>query len=117
MSSDSPKPISPEPIDSPPLRLVSAEPGGEEKTGDQGAPAPLAIDSLLRCLLRATLTFDRPVTEADVRAIAPIGQDGMTIDGFIRAADRLGYRAGRTVLSRETARQLPTPFVIVGDWH
>lgn len=114
MSSDSQKSISPELPESPPLRLVSVEAGGDEKANDQGVPAPLVIDSLLRCLLRATLVFDRPVTEADVRALVPVGHDGMTVDSFIRAADRLGYRAGRTVLSAETVQQLPAPFVIVG---
>lgn len=110
MSSDSPTPISPEPPENPSLRLVAADAPAD----NQVAPAPMVVDSLLRCLLRATLTFDRPVTEADVRAMVPIGPDGMTVDTFIRAADRIGYRAGRTVLSAETVRQLPAPFVIVG---
>lgn len=110
MPSDSPKSIAPEPPENPALRVVA----GEVQTDDQVAPAPMVIDSLLRCLLRATLTFDRPVTEADVRAMVPIGPDGMTVDVFIRAADRLGYRAARTVLNAETVRQLPTPFVMAG---
>jgi HlyB family type I secretion system ABC transporter len=62
-----------------------------------------------------TLAFDRPVSEADIRAFTPIGPDGMTIETFFRAADRLGYKVGRTPLNPATAGQMPTPFVMLGQ--
>ena len=90
------------------LRVVPA--GAEPK---EEVPARPRGDDLLRCLLRLSLEFGRPVSEADVRGACPIPPDGMTPEHYLRAAMRLGYRVARHTIGRDGGRGLPTPFVLV----
>ena len=108
--SENPRASDPPGAEPQPLRVVA---GAEADPMPAPAQAPRpSIDALLRCLLRVTLVFDRPVTEAEVRAAVPIPEGGMTPETFLRAADRLGYKAGRTALDARAAEQIPLPFVI-----
>ncbi|MFO0998052.1 MAG: peptidase domain-containing ABC transporter [Alphaproteobacteria bacterium] len=117
MSSDTSWSAQSERAEAPTLRVVSSDSASATEGGaPQGTAASAApVDGLLRCLLRTTLAFDRPVSEADIRAFTPIGPDGMTVETFLRAADRLGYKVGRTALDAATAAQLPTPFITLGS--
>jgi HlyB family type I secretion system ABC transporter len=115
MPNDAPKSTQTERAETPNLRVVSsAASTADESPATQTASAAAPADALLRCLLRATLHFDRPVSEADIRSITPVSPDGMTVESFLRAAGRLGYKVRRTPLNPATASQLPTPFVMVG---
>jgi len=74
-----------------------------------------AGDSLLRCLVRVSYEFGRPVSEAEVRAAVPLAAAGMTVEQFCRAAERLGYQARREgrVAAKDLA-EMPAPLVLVG---
>jgi HlyB family type I secretion system ABC transporter len=78
------------------------------------AASERAVDTLLRCLVRLTLHFGRPVAASDVRAIVPISDDGMTTILFQRAADRLGYVTRAEPLDAQALAAMPAPFVLVG---
>ncbi|MBT5416161.1 MAG: peptidase domain-containing ABC transporter [Rhodospirillaceae bacterium] len=72
------------------------------------------IDGLLRCLIRVTLAYERPVSDSEIRNTIPVTPNGMTIENFLLGADRLGYRAARSDLDATNLERLPTPFVVVG---
>ena len=99
------------------------QPGGPRPdTGHDRAagPAPAAAagaapDSLLFCLIRMSQEFGRPVGEADLRAICPIPADGMAVETFCLAAQRLGYKARPIAIGGAGLAGLPTPFVLVDD--
>ncbi len=71
------------------------------------------VDMLLRCLMRATQFFGKPVGESDIRASAPSIEDRMTLDSFRLAAQRLGYKVGAAALNGQTVEHLPVPFIIL----
>ena len=81
--------------------------------GADGVPEQ-TIDGLLRCLIRVTLAFERPVSDSEIRNTLPVTAGGMTIENFLLAADRLGYRAARGDLDAANLERMPTPFVVVG---
>jgi type I secretion system LssB family ATPase len=90
----------------------------ERRTGDGAAPASgdrrRPVDTLFMALLRLTQEYDRPVSEADVRAACPVPDAGMTVNAFTQAANRLGYRVKRVAFSERNAKQLPMPYVLLG---
>lgn len=93
--------------------VIPVTPGGATTGARDGtAQTGPAIDSLLRCLIRITLAYERPVSESDIRGAVPVPHGGMTIESFLHAADRLGYKAGRTPIEADALRRLPTPFVV-----
>lgn len=70
-------------------------------------------DVLLRCLLYLTQQLGRPVSEADIRALCPIDASGMSELNFLHAAQRLGYKVGRSEIELKTLDGAPTPFVLL----
>jgi ATP-binding cassette, subfamily B, bacterial HlyB/CyaB len=84
--------------------------GATRKSNENRRP----VDTLFMALMRLAREFDRPVSEADIRAACPVPETGMTVNAFIQAARRLGYRVKRVPFSARGAAQLPTPFVILG---
>ena len=105
-------------------------PGGERRgAGPQAGAARQAVvpqraaalpdlapvDSLLRCLVRLSYEFGRPVSEGEVRAAVPLDPAGMTPEQFLRAADRLNYQVRRLPgIGRGDLAEMPAPFVLVG---
>ncbi|MEO8558943.1 MAG: peptidase domain-containing ABC transporter, partial [Rhodospirillales bacterium] len=71
------------------------------------------IDVLLRCLLYLSQQFGRPVSEADIRALAPIPDSGMTANTFQHTAQRLGFKVGAFEIDLKSLAQAPTPFVLL----
>jgi ATP-binding cassette, subfamily B, bacterial HlyB/CyaB len=71
------------------------------------------VDPLLRCLIRLTLHFGRPVSAPDIRAAIPIPDSGMNANLFQRAADRLGYMVRSTPVDAGALATMPAPFVLV----
>ncbi len=92
---------------------AGAEPPDRETTAakPQAAPQAQRVDPLLASLLRFTQHFARPVSEADIRLAVPIGVDGMSLQEFRRAAQRMGYKTGDAEIDHETAGDLPPPFL------
>ena len=72
------------------------------------------VDTLLRCLIRLTLHYGKPVAAPDIRATVPIPDAGMHPETFSRAAIRLGYAVREVPFDRAAASELPVPFVLVG---
>jgi len=100
----------------------SARPGREKAEGRRAlarreapaAEAP-ALDSLLRCLVRLSYEFGKPVTEGEIRAAVPLDASGMTVEQFCRAAQRLNYQIRRVgKVSSRTLADMPAPFVLLG---
>lgn len=87
---------------------------GREARPEGGEVSRPGVDTLLRCLVRLTLHFGRPIAAADIRATIPIPAAGMSAETFARAASRLGYAVREEVFDLEAARTLPAPFVLVG---
>jgi ATP-binding cassette subfamily C protein LapB len=50
---------------------------------------PIGEDMLFRCLQRAAVLFERPMSEAILTAGLPYGEDGFTQDLFARAAEKI----------------------------
>jgi ABC-type bacteriocin/lantibiotic exporter with double-glycine peptidase domain len=92
--------------------LENTGPGGE-RLASPGRP----IDSLMRALLYVAQQIGRPVSEADVRRLAALPDDGPTggLDeaGFLSAGTRLGLEASALDLGAAPLDELPTPFAIV----
>lgn len=90
----------------------------ERRVGEDAPPESgerrKPVDTLFMALIRLTREFDRPVSEADVRASCPIPDTGMTVNAFTQAASRLGYRVKRVAFSAHNAKQLPMPCVLLG---
>ena len=104
-----PPPAAEEPRERPAAPLAPARTDSEEPRSEQPK-----VDSLLRCLIRLTQYYGRPVGEADIRASAAIDQDGMTIDAFRLASQRMGYKVGAAPLNAEQLEHLPPPFITRG---
>jgi ATP-binding cassette, subfamily B, bacterial HlyB/CyaB len=78
------------------------------------AEAP-ALDSLLRCLVRISYEFGKPITEGEIRAAVPLDASGMSVEQFCRAAQRLNYQVRRVrKVSSRTLADMPAPFVLLG---
>jgi len=52
------------------------------------------IDSLMRALLYIVQQIGRPLSEADVRALAVLADESLDEPGFLTVGERLGLRAG-----------------------
>ncbi len=78
----------------------------------QAGPRP-KVDVLLRCLLYLSQQFGRPVSEADIRALAPIPDGGMTETTFQYIAQRLGLKVGAFEIDIKSLPQAPAPFVLL----
>lgn len=90
--------------------VVRARPADEPaKPGDDSH-----VDTLLRCLIRLTLHYGRPVAAPDIRATVPVPDSGMHPETFNRAAIRLGYAVREVEFDLEAADELPVPFVLIG---
>lgn len=77
-------------------------------------PETPKIDTLLRCLIRLTVHYGRPVPAPDIRAAVPIPEAGMASETFARAATRLGYAVREVPFDLDAAEEIPVPFVLVG---
>ncbi|MEK9661585.1 MAG: ABC transporter transmembrane domain-containing protein, partial [Alphaproteobacteria bacterium] len=65
-------------------------------------------------MIRLTRHFGRPVAAADLRAAIPVPEQGMTVNLFQRAADRLGYVVRAERVDAGALATMPVPFVLVG---
>ena len=70
-------------------------------------------DRLLECLVRITARFGKPLNALEIRNICPIPPSGMTVETFLRAGQRLGYRVAQAPFEAGALDSLPTPFVVV----
>ena len=100
-------------------RRAGTAPGGAPggaADGPRGRLPSLAVaDSLLRCLVRLSYEFGRPLSEAEVRGSVPFAAQVMTPDEFCRAAGRLHYRIRRERgPSAAALAEMPLPAVLVG---
>ncbi|QQS10599.1 MAG: peptidase domain-containing ABC transporter [Rhodospirillales bacterium] len=73
------------------------------------------VDSLLRAFLYVAQQLGRPISEAELRTLAPVPDSGMDERAFLLACERVGFRAGRAAVSIAQLEKIPTPFVLVGD--
>lgn len=80
----------------------------------QPAGSPNRVDTLLRCLIRLTLHYGKPVAAPDIRATVPVPDAGMHPETFTRAAIRLGYAVREVPFDVTAAGELPVPFVLIG---
>jgi len=113
---------------SPPDRPVSSSSSGSANDGISAAARTTIVDSedshhasvksrrpdaLLGCLLYLTQQLGKPVSQADIRALCPIDPAGMTEDNFLYAAQRLGYKVGRSEIDLKSLPAAPAPFVLL----
>ena len=75
---------------------------------------PPKPDALLLCLARVSVLLGEQTSLAEIRSVTPMPSGRMTVDDFVRAAGRLGYKVGRRALTDESLKVLPLPFVIIG---
>ncbi|MBV8186031.1 MAG: peptidase domain-containing ABC transporter [Alphaproteobacteria bacterium] len=80
---------------------------------DDAAARP--IDALMRAFLYMAQQKGRPLSEADVRALAPVPATGLDSSAFLRAARRLGLCAEAVEFDVGSLGALPTPFAVLGD--
>lgn len=59
------------------------------------SPSPVndCRDPLLACLIRVASHFERPTAETVLTAGLPMGEEGLSVEHLIRAAERIGLRA------------------------
>ena len=96
--------------------------GAPPPSGSPGAPGKgqaksarsRPTDTLLLCLLRLARDDGRAIEEAELRALTPMPETGMTVTAFAQAARRLGYAVRRIPYDGGAAAQLPAPFVLLG---
>ena len=72
------------------------------------------IDSLLRALLYIAQQVGRPVSEADVRRLTVIPDNGLDEATFLTTGRRLGLETHAVDLRGKRLDGLPTPFALVG---
>jgi ATP-binding cassette subfamily C protein LapB len=70
-------------------------------------------DALLSCLVILTRLFGNPKSPAALAASLPIGEDGMTPDLFMRAADRAGLSANKVRRPIEKIEAISLPAVLL----
>jgi HlyB family type I secretion system ABC transporter len=106
------------PFDPPPD--AAEQPANENRPdrngGDGAPPEPRGneIDGLLRCLMRLTQFYGRPVGDADIRAASPAAGEAMSVDAFRLAGQRLGYKVGAAGVNAESVNVIPVPFILLG---
>jgi ABC-type bacteriocin/lantibiotic exporter with double-glycine peptidase domain len=77
--------------------------------GDKSRP----IDSLMRALLYIAQQVGRPVSEADVRRLAPVPAAGLDEGAFLAVGARLGLETNAVDLAPNRLDELPLPFAVV----
>ena len=97
-----------------PLPLAGARENAEQAVRDAKAAEPPKPDALLLCLARISVLLGKQTSLAEIRSATPIPSGRMTVDDFVRAAGRLGYKVGRRALTEDSLKALPLPFVILG---
>ncbi len=100
--------------DSPIAPQVTAAFGQATDPGHVASAALKPIDILLRCFLHVAQQRGRPVAEAEVRALVPVGSDTMDVPLFLLACERFGWRAADAALTATSLACMPLPFVVVG---
>lgn len=70
-------------------------------------------DALLSCLVILTRLFGNPKSPAALAASLPIGEEGMTPDLFLRAADRAGLSANKVRRPIEKIEAISLPAVLL----
>ncbi|HVZ00065.1 MAG TPA: type I secretion system permease/ATPase [Dongiaceae bacterium] len=100
----------PAPQPQPHTEIVRAEPVGMpvEYSGSYGRD-----DQLLACLVIMTRIFGSPKSPAALANGLPIGDDGMTPDLFLRAADRAGLSANQVKRKLEDVDKMSLPAVLL----
>jgi ABC-type bacteriocin/lantibiotic exporter with double-glycine peptidase domain len=74
------------------------------------------VDVLMRAFLYMAQQNGRPLSEADVHALAPLPATGLDQPAFLTAARRLGLHAQAVELRAVPLEQLPIPFAVLdGD--
>ncbi|MBO6781954.1 MAG: peptidase domain-containing ABC transporter [Alphaproteobacteria bacterium] len=114
MSQDNASDNAPERRDEPdrePGRVVHVP---REEAGERRSRDDIGVDTLLRCLIRLTVHYGRPVPAPDIRSAVPIPESGMTPETFARAAGRLGYAVRDVPFDLDAAQEMPVPFVLLG---
>src|SRR5690242_18621884 len=80
------------------------------------APArPRTVDTLMRALLYVSQQLGRPISEAELRSLAVLPEGPLDSATLLLAARRLGFEAHAVDLARTSPRDLPTPFVVLGE--
>ncbi|HET6466832.1 MAG TPA: peptidase domain-containing ABC transporter [Geminicoccaceae bacterium] len=79
-------------------------------------------DALLLGLLRLARQQGRPLSEAELRAAAPVPESGADLRSLLRVAERTGFRARVERVSARRLQRLATPFLLIGRavgeaWH
>ncbi|MFN4281757.1 MAG: peptidase domain-containing ABC transporter [Alphaproteobacteria bacterium] len=98
-----------------PLPLAGARENAEQALRDAKAAAePPKPDALLLCLARVSVLLGKQTSLAEIRSATPLPTGRMTVDDFVRAAGRLGYKVGRRALTEDSLKAMPLPFVILG---
>jgi ATP-binding cassette, subfamily C, bacterial LapB len=100
----------PAPQPQPHTEVVRAEPAGmpTEYSGSYGRD-----DQLLACLVIMTRIFGSPKSPAALANGLPIGDDGMTPDLFLRAADRASLSATQVKRKLEDVSKMSLPAVLL----
>ncbi|HVT54266.1 MAG TPA: type I secretion system permease/ATPase [Dongiaceae bacterium] len=100
----------PQPQPHPHTEIVRAEPAGMpvEYSGSYGRD-----DQLLACLVIMTRIFGSPKSPAALANGLPIGDDGLTPDLFLRAADRAGLSANQVKRKLEDVDKMSLPAVLL----
>src|SRR5258706_3231225 len=70
-------------------------------------------DALLSCLVILTRLFGNPKSPAALAASLPIGEEGLTPDLFLRAADRAGLSANKVRRPIEKIEAISLPAVLL----
>ena len=89
-------------------------PGQGANTQPASAPAR-RVDSLMRALLYVAQQVGRPVSEADVRMLSSVPDNGLDERSFLLAVKRLGFQGSAVDLTVDRLDRMPTPFVVMGD--
>jgi HlyB family type I secretion system ABC transporter len=84
-----------------------------DKAQGEATQGRAKVDVLLRCMLYLAQQFGRPVSEADIRALAPIPDSGMSEVTFRHVAQRLGFKVGAFEINLKTLPEAPAPFVLL----
>ncbi len=71
-----------------------------------------AVECGAACLAMVLGYFGRPATVAEIRAACPIGRDGVTAQGLLDAARRLGLRGRAVAVDLDRLGRLPLPAIL-----
>ncbi|HEU0070913.1 MAG TPA: peptidase domain-containing ABC transporter [Alphaproteobacteria bacterium] len=96
-----------------PLPIAGARENAEQAQAKAAAEPPKP-DALLLCLARVSVLLGKQTSLAEIRSATPMPSGRMTVEDFVRAAHRLGYKVGRRAVTAEALAAMPLPFVILG---